>query len=227
MMQFSEEEIRRALEEDPTKAQVMIEANALLVERNHNRRSFAGPIYAVIVGGLLSVGANLAVSNSNAEADLALEREKSEAKLILASFDEADPSQTARNLEFLIQAKLIPATKYSGIDELAERYTPTTKNVRDETHPLRPSLLLLGSDKTLEEAQHHRDVVLQNANVIIVKNRSRFRTALAFDTFDQAKANLQTLPAKIRDTYQPYPVYRQDFCPNFPSVPDETGVYVC
>lgn len=226
-MQFSEQEIRAALESAPDNAAIMIEANALLVERNHNRRSFIGPIYAVIVGGLLSVGANLAVSNSNAKADLALEREKAEAQLILASFDEKDPGQTAKNLEFLVEANLLPSSKYSGIADLAETYTPTTKTFSEPVNTQVQTLLLLGSDKTIEEAQHHKDRVIGDSNVIIIKNRSRFRTALAFDNLEQAKSHLQTLSPEFRQTYEPYPVHLREFCPNFSPLPDENGVFFC
>lgn len=227
-MQFSEQEIRDALKHSPEEAKVMIEANALLVERNHNRRSVAGPIYAVIVGGLLSVGANLIVSYNKATADLALEREKSEAKLIIASFDETDPGQTARNLTFLIEAKLLPVNKYAGIDELAERYNPKTNTpFSEELAAQRSTLLMLGSDKTLEEAEHHRDVVLKDPRVMILKNRARFRTALAFSSLEEAKAHLQTLPPNIRQKYLPYPVFLSDFCPHFPAQPDASGVFVC
>lgn len=254
-MIFTEKEIRDALKEEPEQAKVMIEANALelqnktlVAERRHNLRSFLTPVYVVIVSGVISVGASIYVSSmeatarmnledrkSTAQRDLEglkaknlidLERERAEAEFAQQAFVQNDLNQTANALRFWVEAGVLRKEKYGNIDLLVERYAPSTSTQTQAAASSDSVLLMLGSDRTLEAAQYHKSQIIDDDNVIIIENRSRYRTALLFDTLAEANAHLQTLSEQVR-AFEPYPIYQKDFCPNLPDAPNENGVYFC
>lgn len=254
-MIFTEKEIRDALKEEPEQAKVMIEANALelqnktlVAERRHNRRSILNTVYVVILSGVISVSASILVSFLEAKSSLKLEvrksqaqrelealkaknlldleRERAEAEFAQQAFVENDLNQTARALRFWVELGILPKEKYGNIDLLVERYDPSTGTPTEPATAPAPVFLMLGSDETLEAAIDHRKNVLKDPDVLIVRNRSRYRTALLFGTLAEANAHLQTLSEQVR-AFEPYPIYQKDFCPNLPDAPNENGVYFC